>query len=438
MEMDALFALADQAREEMRARQAVEGLNGGGGDDDDGDGDGGGDGDDGDDLSGPRTREVAYSFNALGDVHACFGMRCKHVSLSHENQYICGISGRVIGVEHAGDADPGWTGRSTGSANPDDSAGTPVGGWVKRRNMYAASVAAYQLASRMSDAEVAPVVAPARSCAPAIKRGALCVDEDPDTNQAPKKARSSRKDNWTREATDKLASEAVSVIDKLFIATPKAPHEAPPLDPRLQNLEFVKVVAIRKYIKRCADSESALNLDALSNVIIHANAFVREQRAAAAARHDAATTSVALARNRSKAGFSGQIRNQLSQLIVSLWRACCLSKHFLSAKKGNDSFRPFASGILYSLKRGLYLDDGTCVVPALEELAVHLPALRSASSTAAAKQLQSSSHRGICSIQRALTSISQMNAEEALPARALLRDASRQGAFLRELVSRNS
>ncbi len=411
MDLDSLFALADQARAEAVVCS---------------------------EESDDELGEVAYSFNAQGDVHACFGMRCKHVRLSHENQYVCTLSGRVIGVEHTGDADPGWTGRSTGSANPDDSAGTPVGGWVKRRNMYAASVAAYQMASQMSDAEVAPVVVAPAPSAPPLKRGALCVDEDPDTSHAPKKPRSSRKDNWTREAIDKLASEAVGVIDKLFIAMPRAPAEAPPPDPRLQNLEFVKAVAIRKYVKRCADGESALNLDVLNNVLVHANEFVREQRAAAAARRDAAAVSAASARMRSNAGYSGQIRNQLSQLIVSLWRASCLTKHFQSAKKGSDSFKPFAAGILYALKRGLYLDDGTCVVPALEELAAHLPALRSASSTPAAKQLQSSSHRGICSIQRALTSISQMDAEAALPARTLLRDASRQGAFLRELVSRNS
>jgi len=41
-------------------------------------------------------------------------------------------------------------------------------------------------------------------------------------------------------------------------------------------------------------------------------------------------------------------------------------------------------------------------------------------------------------MQRALTSLSAMPIEEARPALALLRDASRQGAFLRELVSRNS
>ena len=132
------------------------------------------------------------------------------------------------------------------------------------------------------------------------------------------------------------------------------------------------------------------------------------------------------------------MRDLLSRLIVSLWHALCLTKHFKAAKKGSDSFQPFAAGILYSLKRGLYLADGTCVVPALDELSAHLPALRSASSTPAAKRLQSSSHRGICSIQRALTSIAEMTPEDAMPARTLLRDASRQGAFLREVVSRNS
>ena len=428
-EIAALFALADEAREAMQVGAELAQLCA--------------NEHDGDDSRShaSRTGQVVYTFDARGDVHACFGMQCRHVRLGQENQYVCGISGRVVGVEHTGDPDPGWTGRSRTSANPDDTAGTPVGGWMKRRDMYAASVAAYKMAGQLSDAEIQPAMMPPPApTTPAVKRGALCVDESPDANAAPKKARSLRKESWSREAIDKLAKEAVGVINKLFIATPKAhqPSEPPP-DPRLQNLEFVKAAAIRKYVKRCAAGESELNLDVLNNVIVHANAFVREQRAAAAAWRDAAASSSASARkSRTDAVFSGQIRNQLSQLIVSLWRASCLTKHFQSAKKGSDSFKPFAAGILYSLKRGLYLDDGTCVVPALEELAAHLPALRSASSTPAAKQLQSSSHRGICSIQRALTSIAEMNHEDALPARTLLRDAARQGAFLRELVSRNS
>ena len=425
MDVEALFAQADQAREESRIGAELALLCA--------------DNSNGDQTLPLQPRHVVYSFNAQGDVHACFGMQCRHVRLGHENQYVCGVSGRVVGVEHTGDPDPVWTGRSKTSANPDDTAGTPVGGWTKRRDMYAASVAAYKMAGQISDAEIAPVVAAPAPSAQAVKRGALCVDENPDELAPSKKARNSRKENWSRDAIDKLAKEAIGVINKLFIATPKTHPITPPPDPRLQNLEFVKAAAIRKYVKRCVDGESELNLDVLNNVIIHANEFVRAQRADAAARRDAIAASASSARGaRSDAVFSGQIRNQLSQLIVSLWRASCLTKHFQSAKKGSDSFRPFAAGILYSLKRGLYLNDGTCVVPALEELAAHLPALRSAESTPAARQLQSSSHRGICSIQRALTSIAEMNSEEALPARTLLRDASRQGAFLRALVSRNS
>ena len=412
IDLDGLFALADEARRAEERRDEAE----------------------------EDDERPVYTVCADGDIHACFGMQCRHVRMNKDNHYVCSISGCVVGVEHTRScSEQGWTGRSKGSANPDDTAGLPVGGWVKRRDMYAASVAAFRAAHQISDAEIAPVAAAAPASAAAIKRGALCVDEVPDANAVPKKTRSSRKENWTRDAIDKLAADALWVIDHLFIANLKPAAPKAPVDPRHQNLEYVKRLALRKYIKRCAEGESDLNLDVLSNVIIHANEYVREQRAAATERLAAAArNATSNKRSRSQAVFSGQIRNQLSQLIVSLWRASCLTKHFLSSKKGSDSFRPFAAGILYSLKRGLYLADGTCVVPVLEELAVHLPALRSASSTPQAKQLQSSSHRGICSIQRALTSLSEMPPEEARPAMQLLRDASRQGAFLRELVSRNS
>lgn len=429
MDVDELFAQADAARREMQLASGDVDL-------------------DSDELDASaifvnapreaRTSCATYSVGPDGDIHACPGMQCRHVFMNSDNHYVCGISGQVMGPKAACESFPGSTGRSTRSANPDDAAGIPVGGWVKRRDMYAASVQAFRIARDLSDAEIAPAPAAPPATVPAIKRGALCVDETPDANAAPKKTRNSRKDNWTRDAIDKLALEALRVIDKLFIAQRKPREMEPPPDPRLQNLEFVKRMAIRKYVKRCASGESELNLDVLSNVIIHANEFVREQRAAAAARLDVATRCATKKRQRSDAGFSGQVRDELSQLIVSLWRASCMTKHFMTSKKGNDSFRPFAAGILYSLKRGLYLSDGTCVVPVLDELAAHLPALRSASSTPEARQLQSSSHRGICSIQRALTSLSGMGVDEALPALTLLRGASRQGAFLRELVSRNS
>jgi hypothetical protein len=436
MHEDALFALADEAREELRRET---------GDDLDEDAD----------ISSAfidppcriRTGRAVYTTSEGGDVHACFGQQCPHVRLDREHNWVCDISGRVISTECSLSQDSSWTGRSTGSANPDDASGIPVGGWLKRRDMYAASVAAYRNASRISDAEIVPQPAAAPASAAPAKRGALCVDEVAGASAVPKRPRNCRKESWSREAIDKMASDAVGIIDKLFIVRPALPPQTP-LDPRLQNLEFVKSLALRRYARKCGEGAAELNLDVLSNVVVHANSFVRAQREEASKRMKAAARQASgrgsgrTGRGRGPSGhaacFSGQVRNLLSQLIVSLWRASCLTKHFKAARKGTDSFRPFAAGILYSLKRGLYLADGTCVVPVLEELAVHLPVLRSATSTPAAKQLQSSSHRGICSIQKALASISEMPAAEAVPARTLLRDASRQGAFLREVVSRNS
>ena len=418
-----------------------------------------------------RTGKPTFTEDIHGDIHVCFGTQCSFASLDRENNWVCAASGRVVGVECSREQDPSWTGRSTGSANPDDSAGTPIGGWIKRRDMYAASVAAYRSAHSISDAEIAPppLKLTNATTTPAVKRGALCVDEVVVETSA-KRPRSSRKENWTRECIEKLANEAVGVIDKLFIVNLDAeisPTTTDPpipvkLDPRMQNMEFVRPLALKSYVEACKRGQQSLNLDSLTTVLIHTNEFVRNQRTLAAKQLKAAsaiaiastttttTTTTATTHGSltkptknvkstktNKACFSGQVRNLLSQLIVSLWRASCLTNHFKMAKKGNDSFRPFAAGILYSLKRGLYLPDGTCAVPVLSELSDHLPALRSASSTPAAKQLQSSSHRGICSIQRSLASIADMSKEDAKPALALLKDAARQGAFLREMVSRS-
>jgi hypothetical protein len=392
-----------------------------------------------------------FTLDAHGDVHVCFGIHCKHVALDHDRNWVCSASGNVVGIECAREQDPSWTGRSTGSSNPDDSAGTPIGGWIKKRDMYAASVAAYRSAKQICDDETMPPprqpIKAVVATTPTAKRGALCVDEEAATPLA-KRPRSSRKENWTRESLDKLASEALGVIANLFIAnvdsrTVEAAATSvatPPLDVRMQSTEFVRPLALRSYVDACSKGHQELNLDTLTTVLIHANEYVRTQRALASdqarARARAAATKAAKTRT-STACFSGQVRNLLAQLIVSLWRAACLTKHFKTARKGNDSFHPFAAGILYQLKRGLYLSDGTCVVPVLEELSNHLPALRSASSSARAKQLQSSSHRGICSIQRSIASLQEMTPEEAEPALTLLKDAARQSAFLREMVSRS-
>ncbi|MAX25989.1 MAG: hypothetical protein CMJ19_15945 [Phycisphaeraceae bacterium] len=448
-EVDALFALADMARKESDIAEGID------------------EPDEEDDsaalFANPvhriRTGKPTYTELPDGDVHVCFGTQCPHAELDKERNWVCSLTGNVIGIDPKRGHDDGWTGRSVGSSNPDDAAGTPVGGWIKRRDMFQASVDAWNIASGLSTAQPSaaafasssssnhkPATAAPRSERASAKRGALCVDEAAGDNEAANAPRQPQQaKQYTRHGIDKLLSEAGVVIGKLFIvdeteaaAPSAAPTAAEPkrqkLDPRLQNPEFVRAAALKRYARECGAGKAQLNLDVLHNVCVHANEFVRKQRLLA--KEETATPAVVVrGRSRPRAAAAGHVRHMVARLIVHLWRAACLTPHMRDNKKGNDSFRPFAAGILYSFKRGLYLSDGTCVVPELASLAASLPALRSAQSTAAAKQLQSSSHRGICSFHRSISSVAQMPEGEAQEVQRLFASAAELAATLRELVA---
>ena len=68
-----------------------------------------------------RTGKPTITQTSDGDFHVCFGLQCPHAEL-RRGYWTCAITGH-LGVELKGSSDPSWTGRSTGSANPDDAAG---------------------------------------------------------------------------------------------------------------------------------------------------------------------------------------------------------------------------------------------------------------------------------------------------------------------------
>ena len=450
-EVDALFALADMARKESDRAEGNDEPE---------------EEDDGEALFVNPTNRIRTGKPTItqlpdGDYHVCFGTQCPHAELNTERHWICGLTGSVLGAEPKRMGDPGWTGRSIGSANPDDAAGTPAGGWIKRRDMFAASVAAHELAAAMSrrssESPQPQLQPPALAAKPraersSAKRGALCVDAVDPHPPPPSAASAGGRDHHhhhaqsLRQGSQKLLAEAMNVISKLLIvdastgaaAAADAPAEPPKrqkLDPRLQNLEFVRAAALRRYARECGAGAARLNVAVLHDVCVHANEFVRKQRRLAeAAASAAAPGASAGARPAERAATAGHVRERIARLIVSLWRATCATPHMRDNKKGQDSFRPFAAGVLYSFKRGVYLSDGTCVVPALATLTASLPALRSAQSTPAAKQLQSSSHRGICSFHRSISSVAQLPEVDAARVRRLFLDAAQQAATLRELV----
>jgi hypothetical protein len=382
---------------------------------------------------------------ANGDYHVCHRHNCKYVeATASDHQVVCSLSGISYGSDQLRDADPTWTGRSTSNGDPDFLSGTPVGGWRPRKDAFSESRRAFETADKMSSdqpvyVETAKEKA-AREARTAPKRGALCVDEVRE-EEAPKRAKICRKSALAPESIEKLAAEATSILDKLM--TPRTPAEITAAggmaattkpDPRLQNVEFVKGIALRRFVERCRKGEDRLDLNRLHDVFVSTNEFCRQQRLAARAREEAGT------RPR-RHMLSGETKRRVISLIIAIWRAACATPYFAIAKRGADSFRPFVSGCLYSTKRGLTLPGlgNLQVIPVLPSVYEQLPTLRSVDASSTARNLQSSSHRGICSLHRSVSSIAELEegCEERNEIIGIFENAARVGVQLADFVNRS-
>lgn len=422
-----------------------------------------------DDDDDPDEESVVVKLGD-GGWHVCYGMSCPHVQQSSEGDrlYICKLSGRVVARQEEASHDASWTGRSCTSADPDmQSAATGGAAWRFKRSAFAASAAAYnnahslELADRAANAGVSRQAQPAASSSsqddrerPAkdAKRGAPCVvDVDDDVVQSQKRNKALRRiaSLQNRTVQMRLLSDASSVVTKLFStvasssstsATPAASSKDRAVsggavtldDPRLENYDFVLNMALKRYAARCKQQRDAPTLMGIHDVCIAANAFVK-QRQKAASERDAKAATVPAER---KIALNGKTVELCSTLILNLWTAMCTTPHFVEHQTG-DSFRPFAAGVMYALKRGLRLPNNMVLVPAVEALANQLPTLRSSTATQAARQLQQASHRGLCAIQRGIASIDKMSVEEQQVALEHLRLVANTGARLATFVSKN-
>lgn len=382
---------------------------------------------------GPRCRGRSLLVQLQnGGFHVCYGANCKFVVQDNDKNLVCSITGICVATETIRDADPTWTGRTTTSANPDD-VGPAPGGWKKRRDMFSASVSAWQSAKNIDASHVqyreSEKEAKAREERALVKRGARCVDEVASPTVR-KRVRTSKKDMEASHAVEKLMAEAMLTIEKLlqkervysssFASSSKTTREVPSEegvakelvaaqeDARLMNPKFVLNLVIRKYVSCCNSKGIAPDLNSIHDAAMHANAYVRIRRDAKEKEEREKATRV----TGSGVCFSGRVQGLCCSLVVALWRACCLTPYFKDDKKSTDSFRPFVSGVLYALKRGFSIRGGLEVVPSLPELASLLPTLRTQGLTPIARQLQASSHRGLCSLHRSVSSILEMGEED--------------------------
>lgn len=353
----------------------------------------------GNNLLQQHAQDAADSMVRLpdGDIHLC-EHGCHHAVLQPTGDLVCPYSGRVCG-HSASERTDFSTGRSTWSADPDMQGGGPVGGaWRKKVDRVAASKQAHCLAKQFDDSVMPAAKEQQRELKPPAKRGALCVDETPDPDNGPKRARNSKKEVDTADQMHNLVAEAAGIFTKLMsVKTVRVGVSVAPkkIDTRLLNTDMLFSAALRKYMKETIASGGRPSMDDVHNISLAVEAVVTEEKRKL---EDSSTH---------RAGKFGSIRFRelVSRIAVALWIGACKTPYMDQARRGGDSFRPFCVGVYYSFKRGLTLSDGTTLVPACAGFADALPTQRDVANHPAAKSLHASSHRGLCSIHRCIASV---------------------------------
>ena len=385
-----------------------------------------------------------------GRIHVCRGFECPHAMQSNEvdRAFTCALSGRMIGSTMEAAHDSSWTGRSCGSADPDMNSGAACTAWRNKRNAFAASAAAYTKAATIDVGDVVAFDDKPVDAKP-IKRGAPCVvdvDEGAVNNQKRNKALKRVASLKNRDVQTRLFADASAVVVKLYsvltgprsakkteATTSVAPATSTMNDPRLENFDFVLKMALQRYVARCKHVGNLPTLSGIHDVAASANTFVKERQRGAKTQTD-----VLKAR---QICTNVQVIEICARLIFSMWTALCSTPFFTHNQTG-DSFRPFAAGVMFGLKRGIRLGNNTVLVPSIESLSSPLPELRSATATPAARQLQAASHKGLCSLHRGLASIDSMNPDAKREIIAQLQVvaaiAKRLDAFVHTLKSRKT
>lgn len=343
-----------------------------------------------------------------GDIHVCcVGRRCEFLICNEDRLLVC----KYTGIEHGSECIDeffdlcGGIGKKCG--DPDANCGETVfGKYTKRIDPVIASKRAWQEADKIGEDDIGAFVNPDDASAVTTqKRGALCVGESVNTSSN-KRPRSSKKNVSSRATCTNLMLEAQNVYKKLidfekcknFSSKGEGSRDRrrERQNSKLQDEGVVRAAAIKRYVKLCLATWTAPTLSTIHDICLHAQQVALDARRAATPNDDSSTLRTI------------KFRTSIASFIVTLWTSVCASPYMLNQpKRGTDGFRPFVAGVLYTTKRGLCLYDGTVLVPRCDILASALPALRGAGNNTIAKTLHSSSHRGVCTLSRCLSSVPQ-------------------------------
>jgi hypothetical protein len=344
-----------------------------------------------------------------GDIHVCddecpYAVQgCDHNGHSN-GDYVCAHTGRVV-TRYCEVRTDMSTGRSTWSADPDMQGGGPMGGkWRKKRDMKKESQTAYLAARQFDDSEMPRAIEAPKAARAGAKRGALCVDEAAPEDTGPKRIRISKKDVASNSTRTLLIEEATATFGKLFGKYGIVADKTPAVDARLLDFNLLFQAAVKKYLKETAAKGGRPSMDEVHNIALAVDKVIADEK-----------RKLAELGSLNRGSVTGmRFRNNAARLAVALWTGACHTSYLNQARRGADSFRPFCCGVFYGFKRGLALSDGTIIVPKIDEFTQALPSSKAIAAEPVLKSLHASSHRGLCTIHRAIAAAGDAKAARSI------------------------
>lgn len=99
------------------------------------------------------------------------------------------------------------------------------------------------------------------------------------------------------------------------------------------------------------------------------------------------------------------LRTLVTQLVVQLWTCSQSTPYMEITKRPTDVFRHFAAGVLFGMRRGMKMDDGTIIVPHSRSIEQTLQLSNTVPRGTLAHEIHLQAHKGTSTLQRCLGSL---------------------------------
>lgn len=346
-------------------------------------------------------------------MHVCPGPHCPHVTADRSSSnsdctYVCSLSGICYGQR----LQQGWDDSSAvpSGRDPEGASFLPVK--RQRRDMLRASLVAYMNAPALEDSTQLPKQHGTRSGRPLEKRSktqaakespvACCRRRAPTANSVVPKAEVCMAqafgivDRIIRVSADSHKRRQSNTADRARARARASEQEECPVPSRF-------FVDARRYVKECQSVNDLPCMHELHSMLL-AHVCLAKKRTS-----DQVVNTECVRRDE----WYLRVRTLLCRLIVVLWTTVSQSYYMRTRRRAGDSFKQFAVGVVYGMRRGITTRDGIVIVPQCPRLCKALPSMRLPTEKQNhASSFRMSAHRGLSTLQRSIASIGQQASKE--------------------------